>query len=104
MLKRTRPPYLYEFYNVFGYCQNSSSLVRGITIFYNPLTEALNAQSKLPHYVIFILDQNFIEHIDPLSEGNPDLYPELLEWLVATCEKAVRRCRTELFDKKNLEH
>ena len=61
-LKRQHPPYLYEFYNIFGYFQNKQSAVRGLARFANSFIEALNARVKLPRYVMFILDRDFIIH------------------------------------------
>ena len=88
---RNRPPYIYEFYNIFGYCQSSASQVRGLPRFFNPMIEALNARVRLPRYIIFILDLNFIEHVDDSIEGDPAMYPKLISWLVNQVETTVRR-------------
>ena len=93
---------MYEFYNVFGYCQNVSSHVRGLPRFFNPLVEALNARIKLRKYVIFVLDFNFIEHLENPGDDNSmhDYLVKLLNWLVTKSEMMIRRRKTELFDKK----
>ena len=101
-LHKVRPPHLFEFYNIFGYCQNVSSMVRGLSHFYNPLIEALNARIKLPKYIILIWDRDFIEHADVVEHiaGAPHTYPMIIEWIISKMENVIHHRKTELIDKK----
>ena len=90
-LNKVRPPYLFEFYNIFGYCQNTSSMVRGLSRFYNPLIEALNTCIKLSHYIIMVWDKDFIWHADTSNDvnGTTHIYAKLIERIIMKMENII---------------
>ena len=63
-LNRRRPPYLFDFYNVFGYFQNRQSLVPGMTCMLNAYIEALNNRLKLPKYIFWIPDVDLLSQVE----------------------------------------
>ena len=62
--------------------------------------EALNARTRLPKYVVFILDRDFLIHADKTEAGAPESYQYILEWCVEKAESIIRRRKAELFDRK----
>ena len=63
--ERAVMPYLYEFYNVFGFTQLASSGVRSVLArVINSLIEGLNERPQLPRYVVVMLDKDVIDEID----------------------------------------
>ena len=75
-------------------------MMTGLPRFFNPLVEALNARIKLPKFVLFIYDMDFIKELDSSRDGVPQTYDKLVTWILTKAETSVRRRKTELFDKK----
>ena len=99
-VKRRNPPYLFDFYNIFGYFQNKYSNVPGLARVINSFTEALNNRMKLPKYAVFILDRDFMELT---IRDKPKLYPifeKTTLYLIRQIEMNVTRRTQELFSKK----
>ena len=96
-------PYLYDYYNVFGYyTTRSSGNRRAIGTVLNSLIVGLNTRDRLPRLIVLVLDKDIIE--DVCIYNNPSLAAEVLEdnvtWLFKQIETHIRRKQIELTDKK----
>ena len=98
VLNRKRPPYLYNFYNVFGYFQNKQSLVQGMTRMFNAYVEALNNRKKLPKYAIFVPDVDLLYQIKAEDDQGTYIFHSI-DWLLHNIENFTSRREFELFDK-----
>ena len=100
-LNRCSPPYLYDFYNVYGYFQNRSSMVRGVVHIFNAFVEGINNHTRLPMYSVFIPDIDILKHIGADVEGyTGDDIPHCIDWLLRNIEKYTSRREFELFNKR----
>ena len=97
---KTNPPYLYQFFNVFSYYQNKLSCVRGIVRILNALIEGLNNRHRLPRLVVFIMDRDFISHINYFSFRVTEVMETVFHWLAREVNKLIRRRKADLFDIK----
>ena len=95
------PPYIYEFYNVFGYFQNRQSLVTGLTRLFNALMEALNNRLKLPKYVILVPDSDILEQMKVhFSEDSSACINAAVQWLITNINTCISRHEFDLFEKR----
>ena len=73
-VNRKRPPYLYDFYNIFGYFQNRQSMVLGMTRLFNSFVETLNNRLKLPKYIFMILDGDLLDHTNAVLHNGENMH------------------------------
>ena len=99
-INRHRPPYLYEFYNVFGYFQNKQIMLTGVIRIFNSLVEGLNARIKLPKYVILIIDRHMIKQTAVLDPTDRYVYDTYLKFLIKHMENYCKRKEMSRSDKK----
>ena len=98
--KRKNPPYLYSFYNVFGYFQNKFSCVKGIVRVYNAFLEGMNARKKLPRFVVFIMDKDFVVNANYFGYGATLVLERIFEWLMKKVNANFQRRKANLFNIK----
>ena len=59
-----KPPYLYDYYNVFGfYTLRSSGNTRSIGRMLNSLIVGLNTRERLPRLIVLVIDKDIIEDV-----------------------------------------
>ena len=64
-IKKKSPPYLYEYYNMFGYYSaGSSGRKHVIGRMINALLVGLNTHNWLPRYVIVVFDKDLIDDVN----------------------------------------
>ena len=80
---RSKPPYLFGFYNVFGYFQNKISCVKGIVRIYNAFLEGLNGRKRLPRFLVFVMDKDFIVNINYFAYGVSAVMEEMMDVLIS---------------------
>ena len=84
---KKNPPYLYEYYNVFGYYSTKSSGTRHtIGRILNALIVGLNTHDRLPRYVVLMLDKDLIDDINVFSDEAEDEIVECISWLFRQME------------------
>ena len=87
-------PYLYQYYNIFGYYLSPlNTTVRvGIARILNAFIEGLNDRDILPKYVIIIPDKDIIAASAPsvFNIGAGTVFDLTLEWLFSQLKKAIK--------------
>ena len=99
-LKRKNLPYLYQFFNVFGYFQSSVSAVKGLARILNAFIEGLNNRPRLPKYVVMVPDRDLIAATNYYGFGVSLVFKETLTWVIKQMDANIQRRKTQLFDKK----
>ena len=97
---RRNPPYLYQFFNVYGFYQNKASVIQGLARLLNSCIQGLNARPRLPKYLVFIPDRDLIDSIGYYGYGVTDVYVSCMFWLISQIDKCVKCRRAGLFDRK----
>ena len=97
------PPYLYCYYNVFGYYTlRSSGNKHAIGHMLNSFIVGLNTRDRLPWLVVLVPDKDIIEDVgvydDPHRAVN--IIAENVGWLLRQMEILIKRKRMELSEKK----
>ena len=100
VLRKTNPPYLFDFFNVYRYFQGKLSCVKGIARVLNAFIEGLNQRSHLPHFVVFILDKDMITQLNFVEFGISSIIKKVLTWLIRQVKVNLKRRRADLFTKK----
>ena len=98
--KRKNPPYLYSFYNVFGYFQSKLSCVKGITRIYNAFLKGMNARKKLPRFIVFVMDKDLIANANYFGFGASLVLERIFEWLMKKVNANIQRRKADLFNIK----
>ena len=99
-LKWNNPPYLFQFFNVFGYHQSKTSCVKGMARIFNAFIEGMNGRPRLPRFLVFIMDKDFIQNINFFGFGATRVMEIVLTWLVKEVNKCIKRRKTDLFNVK----
>ena len=100
-LTKSSVPYLYEYYNVFGYYSMRSSGMRYcIGRILNSLIVGLNTRERLPRLVVLIIDKDIIEDVGIDSNRPSDELPASIGWLFKQIEIVIKRKRMEIVEKK----
>ena len=98
---KKNPPYLYEYYNVFGYYSTKSSGTRHtIGRILNTLIVGLNTRDRLPCYVVLMLDKDLIDDINVFGDEAEDEIVECIGWLFRQIEMYLHHRRQEIIAKK----
>ena len=100
VLKRINKPYLFEFFNVLPYHQTKISAVRGLARIINAFLEGINTRQRLPQYVVFILDKDFISISNYFGFGASRVMSTVFRWLVRQVNMIIKCRRIDLFNKK----
>ena len=104
-IQKKQPPYIFKYYNVFGYFQSKNSMVCGITRVLNAAVEGLNARIKLPRFMVIVQDTDIItfaqyhETEHSINEAMETM-EKLLDWLLKQLEINIECRKTDLFYKK----
>ena len=101
-LLKTPIPYLYEYYNVFGYYSMVTSGIRcAIARVYNSLVVGLNTRECLPRLIVIMLDKDIIEDVSFHGHyETDDVITKNIEWLFRQISIVIKRKHAELSDKK----
>ena len=97
-INKTTPPYLYEYYNVFGYYSPSTTTHarRVIARVLNSFIYALNTRDCLPRFLVVILDKDLVNDVNVFGFGVGHELKANMKWLVKQIEVTTRRKRLEL--------
>ena len=95
-------PYLYDYYNVYGYCQKATTGVRRVIArTLNSVISGLNNRPQLPRFLIIMLDKDLLKDINiHENEEWEDIAKENLKWLTGQIDMHIRCKRLELLDKR----
>ena len=100
-IQKTQQPYIYEYYNIFGYyTMPSSGSHHTIGRVVNSLITALNTRDRLPRLVVIMLDKDLIEDVGIYDHCAEDVIAQNLDWLIRQIEVAIKRRQMELTDIK----
>ena len=95
------PPYLEEFYNIQGFYQQSSQVSDYATgRIYNSVIDSLNANDRLPRFLVVVIDKDILHDIETLDYGVAEAIAFLTNWLTRKIDIAVRRNRFQIEAKK----
>ena len=98
---KTKPPYIFEYYNVLGYCSAKNSATRRVIArVLNSIIQGLNTRERLPCFLIVILDKDVIEDVDMFDYGVSKQLCQVVRWLVKQIEIVLCRKRLELSEIK----
>ena len=97
---RSKPPYLYGFYNIFGYFQNKISSVRGIARIYNAFLEGMNNRKRLPRFIIMVMDKDFIVNVNYFAYSVSEVMENMMELLTSKINANIDRRKQQLFNVK----
>ena len=77
-----RTPYIYNNFKVKPYYQPNAGTAHG-TLYkmYNSVVEALNADNKLPHYIVMLPDRDLILQLNYFKIGVGFILGEMIHWL-----------------------
>ena len=83
-------PYIYQQFQLKPYFQKSAGTSDGATYkLHNSLAEALNAENRLPEYVLIFPDRDIILDINYFKPGNHTLIKLSLNWLAKEIDKSL---------------
>ena len=99
-IAKKNPPYIYQFFNVFGFYQNNFSALRGMVRLLNTCIQALNTRPRLPKYLILVPNCDLISSMTFFGFSALTVFIRCLTWLVKQIDTAVNRHKMSLFDKK----
>ena len=100
-VQKINPPYLYEYYNIFGYYSlMSSANKRCIAHLFNAIVTGLNTRQRLPHLIVIMIDKDIIEDVGIFDHLAEDIIAKNIGWLFKQIEIMIRCRRMELSDKK----
>ena len=91
---KSKQPYLYDYYNVFGYYMLRSSGNRyAIGRVLNSLIVGLNTRHRLPRLIILILDKDVIEDVGIYHDSHAavQVMAENIGWLFQQMEILIKR-------------
>ena len=98
---KTRPPYIFEYYNVLGYCSaKNSATCRVIARVLNSVIEGLNTRERLPRFLIIMLDKDVIEDVYMFNYGASKQLCQVVRWLVKQIDIVLRHKWLELLEIK----
>ena len=90
VLDKKAKPYLFEYYNIIPSFPGVNSNVRStVARIFNEFVTAMNERSRLPRYILFILDREILESADHNNFGVQRIIIELLEWLCRNIDKTI---------------
>ena len=100
-LTRTTIPYLYNYYNVFGYyAMRSSGNKHIIGRIVNSLIVGLNTRERLPRLIVLMLDKDLVNDLNVFDHTADNQIADCLNWLFHQIEMLVHRRKMELMEKK----
>ena len=89
--------YVYEYYNIIPRYSATNSNIRSTTArIFNEIVTALNERTRLPRYIIMVLDKEFLEAADHNNFGVQRIITDLLEWLVSNIDKTIDLRREDI--------
>ena len=101
-VNKTPAPYLYEYYNVFGYYTPSTTTHarRVIAWVLNSFIHGLNMRERLPRFLVIILDKDLILDVNIYDYGATRAIKENLKWLCKQIDIFVKCKRLEITNIK----
>ena len=99
--KKRSIPYLYEYYNIFSYVQKADSAVKTVIArVNNAVLEGLNTRSRLPRYLVVILDNNLVAEVNIFNNDAMKEWRTCTKWLVRQIDMNIKHKRLELLEKR----
>ena len=96
--KKVGTPYLFDYYNVFGY-YSGDLIRRKMAKIVNSAIEGLNDRQRLPRFIIVIIDKDIIEDVNMFGPNGETALREATIWVTRQIEMAVKRRRLEIIEK-----
>ena len=79
-VQEEEPPYIYEYYNVFGYYTMwTSGVKRSISRILNSLVTGLNTHERVPHLIVVMIDKDIVEDVGIFDHQADDILAENIE-------------------------
>ena len=101
LVNKINPPYVFEYYNVFGYMMNANNGTRRtVAHILNAAIEGLNSRERLPHFIVVIIDKDIIEDINMFDHKAGEAISQNLRWLMRQVNTYIKRKCLEILDKK----
>ena len=99
--KKTKIPYMYEFYNIINPSFTQQSYTRNVfALILNAVIQGVNELSFLPHFIIFIIDSDILWFINFFSFGISIMLGKCLTWLVTTVECVIEGKKDEMRQRR----
>ena len=90
VLDKKVKPYLYEYYNIIPRFPATNSVIRStLARIFNEFVSAMNDRTRLPRYVIMLLDKELVESADHNNFGIQKILTEMVSWLARNIDKVV---------------
>ena len=101
VLDKKVKPYLYEYYNIIPKFTAKNSNIRSTTArIFNEIVTGLNERTRLPRYILMILDKEILEVADHNNFGVHRIIGELIEWLTRNIDKIIDLRREDIWLKR----
>ena len=99
--KNAAPLYIHDYYNVHSFIQLKETGVSSLLArIYNAIIKALNTRSRLPRFLVIILDQDLITDVAIYDFKATKQIKKALNWLMRQIDMIVRRKQLEIYDRK----
>ena len=99
--KKKPVPYIYEYFNVYGYYTNPLNQTRSVMAhMFNAFTEALNASLCLPKFIFLIPDIDFPRSTLRDNFGMTLVFEDCLIYFVKQLEKYMHTRRQDLMARR----
>ena len=90
VLDKIPKPYIYEYYNIIVKYPGANSNIRSsIARIFNEIVTGLNERTRLPRYILIILDKEMLDSADHNNFGIQQILSELIEWLARNIDKTI---------------
>ena len=93
-------PYLMQYYNVVNMYKITSGVSKAVARILNALIETINAEQKLPRFLVVIPDKDLLSDINVFDGYAACAITNSVDWLVKQIHVVISRKKSELMVKR----